>query len=794
MNIRQVKVSSMMWMFRVLALLAIILAATASPPAVRAGTTIPVNTTADTVDDLGDCSLREAIQAANTDHAVDGCPAGLGTDTITFHIGADGSSQIITLGSALAITTPVTLDGTTQQAVYAGIPLIHITRNGTGLIDLYNDADGSIIRGLKFSQVRLESPGGHELYLEGDGYQIKGCYFNTDGTATLGNNNVGITFGVSSNSAVGGPDAPDRNLFGGHTGIDMGPGTGNTIQGNYFGVNTGGSTALTGTYGGGAAINIAPGSVASTPSSNNTIRGNVIGGYSYGIVLQSPSEANTIVGNYIGVGANGSTAIGNGVGIYIEGSSNNTIGGTTAADRNVISASSGGGGANILLNTAIGPVTPAGNTIQGNYIGTTADGMTGLSPTVPGIDLLAGSNTVIGGTAIGAGNVISGNNNGIHLDTGITGTIIRGNKIGTNPSGTVAVPNSHGISSLSAVDIGNSVTPGNNIIAGNSSGVGITLASTSGSTVYGNRIGVNAASTSLPNQDGVWLSDASATFGANWIGFNTLNGIYLAGTSTVSSDSTLNCFNGNGVYAVRNDNTGYEAPFTQNWWGNDTGPSGSGPGTGDPVTNHVTFSPYLTLPAAACHIFADVPVAGKEWMEPWVDAFYLHGITTGCGANPLIYCPENSVTRAAMAVFILRTIEGPTYTPPAAHGYFDDLPVTGKEWMEPWVDEFYDRGITTGCGTSPLRYCPENPVTRAAMAVFLLRALEGSSYVPDHTDHYFSDLPVTGKAWMEPFVDEFYTRQITTGCGTSPLRYCPENPVTRAAMAVFISRAYGLYP
>jgi hypothetical protein len=181
-------------------------------------------------------------------------------------------------------------------------------------------------------------------------------------------------------------------------------------------------------------------------------------------------------------------------------------------------------------------------------------------------------------------------------------------------------------------------------------------------------------------------------------------------------------------------------------------------------------------------------------MEPWIDAFYMNGVTTGCGADPLIYCPENAVTRAAMAVFILRAVEGPAYAPPAARHYFSDLPVAGKEWMEPWVDEFYDRGITTGCGTSPLRYCPENPVTRAAMAVFLLRALEGSSYAPPPTVHNFSDMPVAGKEWMEPWVDEFYSRGITTGCASDPLRYCPENSVTRAAMAVFIDRAYGFYP
>ena len=80
------------------------------------------------------------------------------------------------------------------------------------------------------------------------------------------------------------------------------------------------------------------------------------------------------------------------------------------------------------------------------------------------------------------------------------------------------------------------------------------------------------------------------------------------------------------------------------------------------------------------------------------------------------------------------------------------------------------------------------------MAVFLLRALDGSSYVPDHTHGYFDDLPVTSKEWMEPFVDEFYDRGITTGCGAAPLTYCPENPVTRAAMSVFIGRAFCLYP
>ena len=188
--------------------------------------------------------------------------------------------------------------------------------------------------------------------------------------------------------------------------------------------------------------------------------------------------------------------------------------------------------------------------------------------------------------------------------------------------------------------------------------------------------------------------------------------------------------------------------------------------------------------------FADVPIDHSLWQ--YIEAFYTAGITGGCGFDPLIFCPTNNVTRAAMAVFLLRAKYGAGYAPPAATHTFADLPVAGKEWQEAWVDQFYLEGITTGCGTSPLRYCPENPVTRAAMAVFILRALEGASYTPPAASHFFADMPVAGKEWMEPWVDEVYRRGITTGCGTGPLIYCPETAVKRQAMAAFIVRAFNL--
>jgi hypothetical protein len=188
--------------------------------------------------------------------------------------------------------------------------------------------------------------------------------------------------------------------------------------------------------------------------------------------------------------------------------------------------------------------------------------------------------------------------------------------------------------------------------------------------------------------------------------------------------------------------------------------------------------------------FADVPIDHTLWQ--YIEAFYNAGITTGCGVSPLIYCPEEPVTRASMAVFLLRAKYGSSYTPPSATHTFADLPVAGKEWQEAWVDQFYLEGITSGCGTGPLIYCPENPVTRAAMAVFILRALYGSSYTPPAASHFFADLPVAGKEWMEPWVDELYREGITTGCGTGPLIYCPETAVKRQAMAAFIVRAFNL--
>jgi len=184
--------------------------------------------------------------------------------------------------------------------------------------------------------------------------------------------------------------------------------------------------------------------------------------------------------------------------------------------------------------------------------------------------------------------------------------------------------------------------------------------------------------------------------------------------------------------------------------------------------------------------FVDVP--SGYWAEEAIYKIFNAGITTGCAANPLRYCPEDTVTRAQMAVFLEKAKNGSGFTPPEATGIFDDVPVS--YWAADWIEQFYNDGITTGCSTNPLQYCPANPVTRAQMAIFLLRSKYGSSYTPPAASGIFADVPVG--SFAANWIEDLFNRGISGGCGTNPLRYCPDNPVTRAQMAVFIVRTFGL--
>ena len=182
--------------------------------------------------------------------------------------------------------------------------------------------------------------------------------------------------------------------------------------------------------------------------------------------------------------------------------------------------------------------------------------------------------------------------------------------------------------------------------------------------------------------------------------------------------------------------------------------------------------------------FGDVPL--NHWAHDYVEKLVDSGITTGCASG--MFCPEDAVTRAQMAVFLERGIQGIGFSPPTPTGIFED--VLAGYWAAGWIEQFYQDGITTGCSNSPLKYCPENAVSRAEMAILLLRAKYGRSYSPPKVAGLFSD--VSSGYWAADWVEQLYADGITTGCGNDPLKFCPDASVTRAEMAAFLVRTFGL--
>ena len=121
------------------------------------------------------------------------------------------------------------------------------------------------------------------------------------------------------------------------------------------------------------------------------------------------------------------------------------------------------------------------------------------------------------------------------------------------------------------------------------------------------------------------------------------------------------------------------------------------------------------VPPTCTGTFPDVPCPSQ--FADWIEQLAAEGVTAGCGGG--LYCPDSSVTRRQMAVFLLKVKEGSSYTPPPATGIFGDVPQ--GDTYAPWIEELYNRGITGGCQVSPAVYCPANPSTRGQMAVFLVK-------------------------------------------------------------------------
>jgi titin len=547
--------------------------------------------------DSGLGSLRQAILDA------DDTQRNPGQNTILFNISNSGTVQTIAPASQLpALTDPdgIILDGTSEP-LYAGTPLVELHEPGQffSFSELVIAGGNSTVKGLAInsSAANFNAPAGIEL--RSDNNTLQGNVIGTDAAGTV---RLSVPYGVlisGANNTIGGTLAAARNVISGNrfSGVWINGGTGNRVEGNFLGTNAAGTVLLGNTEGG----------VIITSGSDNTIggstpgAGNVISGNSVGVAI-SNAQGNVIQGNLIGTDVTGTVALNNfaegvdlgfgssgttvggtaaGAGNVISGNraygvrvdssgnvlqgnligtdaagtaalrnaldgvvlqaSNNTIGGTAAGAGNVIS---GNGGHGVSTAEVMGGTT--GNVLEQNAIGTTRGGTAALPNVLDGVHLIAATATTIGGTAPGAGNVISGNGRfGVFLE-GVTGCVVQQNAIGTDVAGTAALPNAlDGVFIIGGAGntIGGSVPGAGNLISGNGrAGVLLTQAFqvAANHVIQGNRIGTDRSGMlALANAlVGVYVLGGSgntiggpAAVAGNLIAGNGAYGVLLVGTS-----------------------------------------------------------------------------------------------------------------------------------------------------------------------------------------------------------------------------------------------------------------------
>jgi CSLREA domain-containing protein len=487
--------------------------------------------TTDTVCDTGgtvgsdpECTLRAAIEQAN---------ATSGADEIEFDIpsadlGCTGTTfgeEVCTIAPASAalptISDSVTIDGYTQTGAgqtTAFVPAdLKIEIDGTSAVaassGLRIESADSTVRGLVINDFGF----GHGILITGSaatGNVIEGNYIGTDVTGQVDRGNAGRGILVDQGDAtIGGTSTSDRNIISGNTaaGIEISSSSSTAVQGNYIGLGSDGSTDL---GNGGAGVTTDVSNVSTTIGGTAAGARNVISGNDgSGVVLSGDDTGTLVQGNYIGTDAAGTADRGNTLnGIHIDdGTAATTIGGTAAGARNVIS---GNGAAGIFID---GSGTES-NVIQGNYIGVNASGNhspNAVGNSDVGVLVQSSEDTQIGGSAAGAGNVISGNGTGgisaSHAGA-MSGTVVEGNSIGTNAAGTSVIANGGDGVALADLDSNNVVK--DNVISGNT-GDGVELPSGlpngTGNTIEGNLVGVGSNGTTAMGNSGAGITVGAQT-------------------------------------------------------------------------------------------------------------------------------------------------------------------------------------------------------------------------------------------------------------------------------------------
>jgi CSLREA domain-containing protein len=555
----------------------------------------------------GDCSLRDAIILANspgsdiidfdtsvfplaspaTINILSSLPS-IGSDTII-----DGSNAgVILNGSGTPEgTTGLVIDGA-SNVVIKGLQILNFPGDG---IVLQNGASNNIIGGTN------ATPGGSCTgdcnLISGngtvgewsDGVSIKntgtmsntvsGNYIGTDvsGTAALGNKVAGVSISDGAQWNIIGGDTPgERNLISGNSVCITGSWPGvmvithgamnNTVKGNYIGTDVSGTSALPNCH----AVDIR------REASYNVISNNLISGnQGIAVTIRRDAMHNTIIGNKIGTDVNGTSALPNYQGFWIgQGAQHNVIGGDTPGERNIISGNTCG----VCIGGGSDPSWDAtmNNIVSGNYIGTDISGTSPIGNAESGvtIDRWAQDN-IIGGDTPGERNIISGNGGEgvLIMDTDAMSNTISGNYIGTDASGTAALPNADDGVEITDGAQNNTVGPGNVIAYNGGDGVEVYGSSTTGNTITQNSI--------FANNLGIDLRySANGGIGAPVIFTTTLGSANIVGSACASCT----------VEVFENSDTDGEG---ENYVG-DTTATASGAFT---VTVSSLSKPYLTATA-----------------------------------------------------------------------------------------------------------------------------------------------------------------------------------------------------
>lgn len=429
--------------------------------------------------------------------------------------------------------------------------------NGGLGVGIWSGSANNVVGGTNAAARNIISGnGGEGISIGGAGTSGNQIYNNyvgvtPDGTAALPNAGSGIyvVSGAESN-AIGGPLPGQANLVSGNGGIGIeyyGQGTSwNPIYGNYVGVSADGLHAVPNL---GAGIYIGPGADSNAiggplPGQRNVVSANANDG-----VQIYNSSWNTIQGNLIGTDVTGQKRLGNAVSSLsvFGGSAFNIIGGIGAAARNVLAAGTNGEG--LYLSD---PGT-SNNIVQGNYIGTDVTGAQAFGNGGNGIDVGDGAqNNLIGGTAAGAGNVVSANlGDGMQVyGTGTMSNVIQGNLVGTTATGHSPLGNSGSAFSLflgaQFNTIGGPSAAARNIFTASSNYDGVYISGASGNIVQGNYIGTDAGGMLAYSNGGEGLTlfggsqsnliGGTVAGAGNVIVASTYRGIFISDAGTAGNE------------------------------------------------------------------------------------------------------------------------------------------------------------------------------------------------------------------------------------------------------------------